>query len=225
MLRALVPISAFLFRHAADAYKRIPATPTLRSPGNHEALTSIVFATAALEAFINELADFANEPLYSEPLDPTFAAFAGLMEELEKSRASTLSKFWFGKWSLSATSYDKGAQPYQDLALLLDLRNALVHPKFLDRLDQESDEMPGYTRSVDPPTVITKLESKCILAETPSGSALTWIALITTKATARWACNTSSAIVLSFLEALPKSRHSDFVRRFYSQSFTLSSEE
>jgi hypothetical protein len=219
MLRALVPISGFLFGHATDAYERIPATQTSRTPGNNEALTSIVFATAALEAFINELADFAKEPLYSEPLDPVFAAFAGLMEELEKSRASTLSKFMFGKWALSATPYDKGAQPYQDLNLLLDLRNTLVHPKFLDRLDQNSNEIAGYTRSVDPPAIITKLESKCILAESPTGSALPWIALITTKAAARWACDTSSAIVFSFLEALPKCRHSDFVRRVYSQSF------
>src|SRR5260370_15503039 len=219
MLRALVPISGFLFRHATSAYERIPGGPTSRTPAQNEALTSIVFAAAALEAFINELADFAHEPIYSEPIDPTLVIFAGLIEELEKSRASTLSKFWFGRWALTAMPYDKGAQPYQDLALLMDLRSTLVHPKVLDRLDQDLNELPRFTRSVEPPTIISKLESKCILAESPTGSALSWIGLITTKATARWACDTASAIALSFLEGLPKGQHSDFVRQFYSRSF------
>jgi hypothetical protein len=218
MFRALVPVSAVLFRHATSAYERIPATPTPRAPAQHEALTSIVFAAAALEAFINELADFSNESVYSEPLDPIYIAFAGLIEELEKSRASTASKFWLGKWVLTAKPYDKGAQPYQDFVLLLDLRNTLVHARFLDRLEQDPNEPGGYTRSVGPPAIISKLESKGILAESPI-SAMSWGGQITTKATARWACDTASAIVISFLEGLPKCRHSDFVRRFYSQSF------
>ena len=185
-----------------------------------EALTAIVFAATALEAFINEVADFAAQPLSREPAEPSCIAFAGLMEELEKSRASIVSKFWLGKWVLTAAPYDKGVPPYQDFALLIELRNTLVHSRSLDKLDYCDDEV-GFVRTVETeaPAVITKLASKHILAELPGPSAVAWTTLVTTKATARWACNAASAMALSFLEMFPKSRYGDLMRRFYGNDF------
>jgi hypothetical protein len=219
--RALVPIAGKMFKHARSAYQRIPSTPSIRTGRQMEALTAIVFAATSLEAFINEIADLAAQPLYPEPPEPSFVAFAGLMEELEKSRASIVSKFWLGKWVLTAAPYDKGAPPYQDFALLIELRNTLVHSRSLDKLDYYDDEV-GFVRTVETeaPTVITKLASKHILAELPGPSAVAWITLITTKATARWACNAASALVLSFLEMIPKSRYGDLMRRFYENDFS-----
>lgn len=101
-----------------------------------EALTSIVFATVALEAFINELADFPAE--FPDSIEPVIATFAGLMQELEKSRASIASKFWLGRWVFASTPYDKGKEPYQSFGLLIELRNALVHSHSLSKLNYDS---------------------------------------------------------------------------------------
>jgi hypothetical protein len=220
-LRALLPISGnFFFTHAKDAYHRIPPKPTFTTGGQTEALTSIVFAASALEAFINELADFTTQPVYAESPEPPLPAFAGLMEELEKSRASIVSKFWLGKWVLSAMPYDKGAQPYQDFALLIELRNTLVHSRSLDKLDLDSTT-GAWVRTIDTPApaIISKLASKHILAEFTK-SAVAWPTLLTTKATAQWACNAASAIVLSFLESLPNGKYSNFIRKMYYEKFS-----
>lgn len=185
-----------------------------------EALTVIVFSATALEAFINELADLAAQPLFRDPPEPCFVAFAGLVEELEKSRASIMSKFWFGKWALTAAPYDKGAQPYQDFALLIELRNTLIHSRSLDKLDYHAGVGFVRTTEAELPAVITKLASKHVLAELPGQSAVTWTTLVTTKATARWACNAASAMALSFLEMIPQSRYGEVMRRFYDNDFS-----
>jgi hypothetical protein len=220
-LRVLLPLSGnVFFTHAKNACQRIPALPTLTTSGQTEALTSIVFAASALEAFINELADFTGQPIYAEQPEPPLPAFAGLMEELEKSRASIVSKFWLGKWILSSVPYDKGAQPYQDFALLIKLRNTLVHSRSLDKLDYDSGT-GAWIRTIETPapTVMSKLASKHILAESTI-STLTWPTLLTTKATAQWACNAASAIVLSILDILPNGRYSNFIRKMYYDKFS-----
>src|ERR1700730_13116987 len=123
--------AGLLFNHAKNACERIAETPGLRIGGQTDALTAIVFAAASLEAFIYEFTDLVNQ-LDVEP-GAHFTAFASLMEELEKSRASIESKFSLGRWVFAAAPYDKGALPYQDFALLIDLRNALIHLRALDK--------------------------------------------------------------------------------------------
>ena len=96
-----------------------------REGGQQPALTSIVFSVVSLEAFLNEVADIALE-FYA---DPAISLFVDFMVDAEKSRASLESKFVLSRWILAGQKFDRGSQPYQDFALLLGLRNDLVHFK------------------------------------------------------------------------------------------------
>ena len=49
----------YLFRVATDAYRRTSSADSNTSPGQLDALVSVVFSASALEAFINEIGALA----------------------------------------------------------------------------------------------------------------------------------------------------------------------
>jgi hypothetical protein len=101
-------------------------------------LSSIIASYAFLEAMINELYQGAYDELYADPSNPyTDPHLARLAEEMRRSMAV----FWKhgGDWRPPLDKYeallefsnhapmDKGRNPYQDAALLVTLRNLIVH--------------------------------------------------------------------------------------------------
>jgi hypothetical protein len=188
--------SGQLFAVAADAAKRSVAAeegiwaPTLREP-----LIAIVFAAAAGEAFINELGEVA-ERWWREEAEEV-RTLGALLGAAESSRGNTELKYLLAKVALGKRTFDRGTKPFQDFALLLELRNALMHLK-ADRFEFASTPEPR----VNYPSVIKKLRDKNILAELPPGTT-TWLALVSTAAVARWACNSTSTIVSDLVSELP----------------------
>src|ERR1035437_997190 len=85
--------AAPIFSVAVDSLKRINAPP--RKGSQMDALVSIVFAAASLEAFLNETAYLASnyQPAAGDPV--VVSTFADVMEEVEKSRAQIQAKFQF----------------------------------------------------------------------------------------------------------------------------------
>ena len=106
--------------------------------------------------------------------------------------------------------YDKGAQPYQDFDLLVRLRNAVVHLRELDELE----EIPEPGETVEPPRVIERLP-KNILAEFPVGTTPQPWLYIQTRAVARWACNSAANMVQSMLDFVPDSQFKDTLELSY----------
>jgi hypothetical protein len=157
-----------------------------------EALIAVVFAFIALEAFINELSDFANET----PADSPLAAFGSLMKDLNNSRASIGVRFQLAKWILSKEPFDKGQQPYQDFQLLIRLRNTIIHlPP--DKAAGDPPELP-----TDPLKFLDALRQKGLTHDSRDAVA-SFLAEIATPEMARWACDTTAAMVRSILEVLP----------------------
>jgi hypothetical protein len=195
--------SGVLFEIAKRAYDRArDAAPHDRSPDSSDSLVAIVFSAVAAEAFINEIGELASQPdAASRGLgltDPDeVKSLARLLSEVEDSRGSTNLKFLIGKLALVGQTFDKGVNPYQDLATLLELRNSLVHLKF-DRWDS-LDEV------VHPP-VVSRLRSKNCLAEFEGESVIaSWVTCVSTPAVARWACNATAAIVKDVVDSIPAS--------------------
>ena len=86
--------------------------------------TATVFAsTAALESYANEL--FIDHEKVFPELKPQI--MAKLWELYEQK--PPLEKFEFALVLKSRASLDRGAKPYQDVAALVRLRNALIHFK------------------------------------------------------------------------------------------------
>jgi len=185
--------SGRLFAVALNAARNI--TARFREGGQQSALTSIVFSVVALEAFLNEVTDTALV-YYS---DPTISMFVDFMDDAEKSRASLESKFVLSRWILAGGKFDRGTQPYQDFALLISLRNDLVHFKATEAVPTSLTPEEIHEK------LINKFRNKNILAD-DLYVGISWTYLIETKAVAGWACKTASQMVVDFYENMPKGK-------------------
>jgi hypothetical protein len=199
--------SGCLFGIAKQAYERAKAAAKHdRSHASNEPLISIVFAAAAAEAFINEIGELAS--LLPEP-----DQVQNVARLLSEARGNTKLKFLLVKLALTGKPYDKGANPYQDFAILINLRNSLMHLKF-DRIESvKINEV-----RVQHPRVINNLSSKNVLAqfEDDKNVIASWLLRVSTPAVARWACNATAGIVKDVVESIPDSELRRQVHLYYS---------
>lgn len=218
MPRGMFTNAAPLFILAKKAYERTKDASSDRESGEIDALVAIVFSAAALEAFVNESVELAElgaaSSGYYEPGPVT--NFRRLLREVEESRGSIQLKFLLAKQTLTGHTYDKSALPYQDFDLLIELRNALVHLKPREKFEIDI----GGKMSVTLPKIIQRLESKNILAEFEPVENVGWTQRITTRAVARWACNTAAQMVQSTLDCVPDSHLKQGMEMLYRRTLT-----
>jgi hypothetical protein len=188
-----------LFGVALAANKRVP-TPDKAGIESEQALVAIVFSAVALEAFINEVTELSGQ--FSELMGhDVMTDLHAILEEVEANRGSTRLKFLWAKKILSGTTYDKGSRPFSDFALLITLRDTLVHRKRDDRftgsgtLDQPLT--PVATK------IVTQLEQRGLLTPIQSMTSNSWIARISNPTASNWACNTARAMVKSIIDEFP----------------------
>ena len=106
--------------------------------------------------------------------------------------ASLEKKFSVAHSLLVGKPANIGAAPYQDLGLLLAVRNELLHFKPTAPLSFEPEYHPvreGLRK---------RLDSLHVLAE--GAEFESWIFHVATKAMAEWSCNTARSIVLNLMD-------------------------
>jgi hypothetical protein len=88
-----------------------------------------VFSVIALEAFVNEMTEHAQQMSAYQPTveGPEVVLFAQVMGDAEEAHARLESKFTLANWILSGRNINRGGQPYQDFALLIRLRNTMAN--------------------------------------------------------------------------------------------------
>jgi hypothetical protein len=156
------PNAPTLFSIAVESAKVIPGAN--RAGGHKESLVSVVFAAAALEAFLNETAYLAGgKSSLRTPQPAVVSAFAQMMEDAEESRAQIQSKFQLSNLVLTGQTYDKGIAPFQDFADLIAVRNLLMHGHSNERFSR----VDGKPVLINPVTVLDRLASKNVLHEAP----------------------------------------------------------
>ena len=172
-----------LFGIAIDAIREIKVHP--HKGGQRSALVSIVFSVIALESFVNEMTEHAQNMAATQPAE--VATFAQMMEEADDDHASLDFRLRLAHWILTGKMMDKGSQPYQDFALLIWLRNDLVHtrPNKLFTYGVTTNEEVHAK-------LLNRFRDKKILAEEYSAS---WTHLVQTKAVAEWSARTVAAVV------------------------------
>jgi hypothetical protein len=114
---------------------------------------------------------------------------------------------------LAGRTFDKGVNPFQDFATLLELRNSLVHLKF----DRTKGGPQPNEIFVDCPPVVSRLRSKNVLAEFEGASNVvtSWVNRVSTPAVARWACNVVAAMVKDIVDSIPPSDLREMTDLFY----------
>jgi hypothetical protein len=178
--------SGYLYRIAREAYGRTHGVTSDIQPGQDNALIAILFSAAALEAWIMDFGHAASQA------GSKLHAIATMVEEAEEIRGSALTKFQWAKLLLDGRGYDKGKAPFQDFALLMDLRNGIVHLKPERMFESTSKTMAA-------------LQDRKLWALDRTDPMRSRISLISTRAAARWACN----VVIDMIDSIRYSAPAD----------------
>lgn len=177
-----------LFTIACRARDKIKSEPPLAG-GRTDAMAAVAFSVISAEAFINELPALFTE-LRQCGVDNRIDALVSMTKEVREQQGSLKLKYHVSKLALTGTAYEVGKKPYQDFADLIKLHNALRHVK---------PDIVGK----DSPKIVESLSVRKLIRE-PEHDLTSWLVAVSTFAVAKWACSTTSKIVVSVLDALPK---------------------
>jgi hypothetical protein len=199
-----------LFEIAIKAHGQIPASAGDRQKVGPEPIVAVVFSAMALDGFINEVGACAAFAIthYDEP--PAVAALATVLAETESAHGSTEAKYMLAHLALTGQAYSRGTQPYQDFAVLVDARNALVHHK-PERLVMRAGDADLVLQEA---AVRRKLRDRQLLWEGDQVHGLTALTdVMRTRAVARWALDTAWAMMQSIHEIIPDSECRKLIAR------------
>jgi len=164
-----------------------------------DAIVAVVFAVACLESFISDLVALSR--FTHRPERKMFGTFISTLEELEESRTQVTRKYQITKIIFTGKGFDKGCQPFQDLSLLIKIRNQLIHPvpdEF--RTDEEGNPIDMNRNH----KLITTLAKRDLCKE-PGKFSKDWTTYFENdQRLAKWACLTAVAMIREIFEVFPK---------------------
>lgn len=193
-------------------------------PARPEALFSVVFAAISMEAFMNELG-LASQFKSIPDLPANIVALGALLEEAEESRAQVMHKYQIAKFVLSGKTFDSGTAPYQNAAMLIALRNTLVHARGEATYAIKSGQMvqldSQIVAKVRRTGAIASDDEICDKWGRQRGTLpeMNWLDAISTKALALWSCKAAASLVIAILDALPPGAFGSFLNGQYRQMF------
>jgi len=173
----------------------------------HEALSAILFASLAAEAFINEVAEAAardaNGPWMTDlPGVDLLRDLAGTLSAIEDAQGSIGLKYHMASKILSGRTFDASKAPFQEFDTLVKVRNEIVHPRHRDRTREGR-----YIEPTSP--AIRDLQQRGLTTtrgRKPGDAAggISWLNEIECARTATWACQTAREIITAVLTMLPQ---------------------
>jgi|HubBroStandDraft_2_1064218.scaffolds.fasta_scaffold73442_1 hypothetical protein len=188
-----------LFKNAVEVCDGLTASAAIQA--RRDALVSIVLATISTEAFINELHNGA-EAQSGAAAPGWINALGYMLGEAEKSRASIESKYQLARFILTGQPFDRGVSPSQDFALLISVRNLIVHAKPQDaKVRRDADGKLVWVE----PNIMCRLQGSRVLgvSESLRNAASTlgadtivsdMLAEISTHSVAQWACKAAAGL-------------------------------
>jgi hypothetical protein len=146
-------------------------------------LESILMSAITMECFVNEFEELLSSRFIgTSPSE--LRKCAETMELLEQLRAPLLDKIDGLHLCLKGARIDRGSRMTQDLALLFQLRNALVHRR-AERFEWEPDGTAMYEHH----KFVKHLAQRGVIEDPAAGSPSSWSQHCLIPPTARWAHN------------------------------------
>ncbi len=213
--------SPILLGIAHEACHKVSQTEDRLSADHlHEALISVAFSAAAFEGFLNGVAELGRlmPSLAAAPENRRAMAAFDVLAAAENSRLQPTTKCQLFSIACGGEAWRPGEAPLQDLGLLFELRNSLVHMKPLDRFERV-DPLPAPVTH-KPAKILEKLRSRNIVP--PPQENLSWMMHVGTRAVAEWAFSTSVGTMKAAIEILPASHVKHVIEATYPQLFVAS---
>jgi hypothetical protein len=145
------------------------------------ALEAILLSAIALECFVNELEELFTKPLFRAS-ESQLGKVAGTLRLLEELRAPLMDKLDGLHLSLVGIRIDRGRRMTQDVALLVRLRNALVH-----RRAESFEWEPDGTGTYEHHQFVKQLAQRGVIPNPAAGSPSAWSQHCLVPSTAQWA--------------------------------------
>ena len=178
-----------LLRLARRAYERSVESST-------EYQTVIILSAIALEATMNELQFMGR--FFADCTPPEIApTLAAVLERAEEERVPVLLKIELAFLTFTGKMPEQGAQPYQDLDLLLKLRNLLVHAR------PETVSYGGRPEGVELPKIVRSFAGRGIIPMPAADSNMGWREYVIVQPVAAWAFNTVLQVMKWLAQACP----------------------
>lgn len=161
-------------------------------------IAAIPLAAAAAEAYVNDLGYWAK--LTGHPKSDEWY-FAELFSYADEARRPTLTRAELVSRAFKGTLPDRGSTWWQNLTLLFQVRDALMHRR-PETWNYDPDDPPvelAYHRLAD------ELIRRKIITGSPPAQPLPLTTLVAQPAVARWAFNTTVTMVHELMKILPNS--------------------
>lgn len=173
---------------------------------NADAAVAVVMAVASLEAFLNELAEFvevadANGWHQNDEFANKLRAYATEHQRLVSGRAreQTKEKFSAAHAVLKGAAPNWGLAPFQELGLLIAVRDDLVHVKPADQFARRND---GNVQ-IQAPGRVQELQRRGLSRRREDSPHSGWFDLLMTPELAAWAPRTTRHAISAVLDAFP----------------------
>ncbi len=180
-----------LFELARKAYERLETDPS-------ESIAALVFAAMSIESFLNDMVEIAARFSAVNHRFEEIRAFASLLSDLEQQKAQMGLKVQTAYYIFQKAQLDKGALPYQDFDLLLDIRHAMVHSK-PEKVDWPTD----VTDEFKPHKYVKRLADRGVIPLPSPKAPPQWKTLISRPEVARWSCNVAAQMVSFLIDLVP----------------------
>ncbi|WP_445357964.1 hypothetical protein [Microbulbifer sp. ANSA005] len=165
-----------------------------------EASVSIMLSAMTLECYVNELSHRVSDFQRHEPIEE-LKNLGFLLGEYEKNKNSLQSKIELIHFCLSGEKADKGSKYFQDISMLIKLRNALVHRKPESTGDFGAD--PDAVYSLHPFTSF--LVERGLIHRPSEKMPPVWSYTVSQPSVAAWAYNTVVEAITTTVSMLPDS--------------------
>jgi hypothetical protein len=191
--------SGGLLRMAYEAADR--AKQTAKDNLTDDTLLAIVLAASAAEGFINDVAgtiQFVSE-IPGRRTDPSFARIlriSGVLASLEDDKAQALSRYLCAGILLDLKDFTAGQEPIQSFRQVLQLRNAVAHPKPVST--EANDSLSKTVASLAQRGLCQPIDD----SKRNTMDAETWWVVMRTPAVAFWAVHTVNRVMLSLMDGV-----------------------
>ncbi len=193
MERSSLSSSGHIFLVARNACQRSATSD------RWDALSAMTLSVIGLECFVNEFTERLDHDFMHQGI-PQLMDVAFALNAIEDSRGSLATKLEAIVYYVTRRKLDWGQLPFQDLRVLLRIRNKLVHRK-TEKIDYDF-ENPG--REYTPHKDVAYLVSRKVIDAPHVKSPSQWGAYVVCPEVAAWAYGTVVESIGALIELLPK---------------------
>lgn len=186
--QAFVSVTPSLFAIAHAAQEESTANRS-------QCIVALVFSAAALEAYVNEVCEYAGW-IDSQEIPQSVRTLGVVAEELEGRNAQLHLKLQLISVVLTGQLFDKSTVEYHDFDLLVRIRHALLH------LRPHLFDFPVADRDVHP--IVRRLVSRGIITEPGEFIRQDWFSVLHDPAIAAWGFRTAHSVAVSIATMFPE---------------------